>query len=100
MITAIDYHEIIQKKIKELPPLPSAVLRLVAIMEDQNSSAEDVTRILSSDPALAGKVLKLANSSFYGLSGEVSTISRAVVLGTEPPVVPLAFSGSDLEYVS
>lgn len=80
MTTVVDSTELIQKKIKELPPLPLAVRKLVAIMEDQNSSANDVTQILSSDQALASKVLKLANSSFYGLSGEVSTISRAVVI--------------------
>jgi len=80
MTTTLDCTELVQKKIKELPPLPLAVQKLVAIMEDQSSSAEDVTEILSSDQALAGKVLKLSNSSFYGLSGEVATISRAVVI--------------------
>lgn len=80
MTTAVDCNELVHRKIKELPPLPLAVRKLVAIMEDPDSSAGDVTEILSSDQALAGKVLKLANSSFYGLSGEVSTISRAVVV--------------------
>ena len=54
--------------------------KLIGIMDDPNASADDVKEILSSDQALASKVLKLANSSFYGLSGEVSTISRAVVI--------------------
>lgn len=80
MAVAIDCSELVQKKIKELPPLPLVVQKLIAVMEDQNSSAEDVNEILSSDQALAGKVLKLVNSSFYGLSGEVATISRAVVI--------------------
>jgi HD-like signal output (HDOD) protein len=61
------------------------VQKLLAVMRDENSSADDVTRVLSSDQALAGKILKLVNSSFYGMSGEVSTITRAVVV--------LGFSG-------
>lgn len=73
------------KSMGELPQLPVAVQKLLAVMRDENSSADDVTRVLSSDQALAGKILKLVNSSFYGMSGEVSTITRAVVV--------LGFSG-------
>jgi len=73
------------KAMNELPPLPMAVQKLLAVMNDEKSSADDVTQVLSSDQALAGKILKLVNSSFYGMSGEVSTITRAVVV--------LGFSG-------
>jgi len=72
--------ELVLKKIKELPPLPLVVQKLLQVMEDQNSSAEDISKVLSSDQAMASKVLKLVNSSFYGLSGQVSTISRAVII--------------------
>jgi len=70
----------IQARIKDLPALPLAAHKLVLLMQQQNCSAADVTGVLSSDQALAGKVLKLANSSFYGLSGKVVSISRAVVV--------------------
>ncbi len=39
-----------------------------------------MTKVLSADGLLAGKVLKLVNSSFYGVTHEVTTVSRAVVL--------------------
>jgi putative nucleotidyltransferase with HDIG domain len=68
------------QKIKELPPLPLVVQKLIKVMDSDMSSAEDISRVLSSDQAMASKVLKLVNSSFYGLSGQVSTISRAVVI--------------------
>ncbi|MGD9547237.1 MAG: HDOD domain-containing protein [Candidatus Krumholzibacteriia bacterium] len=80
MTVAVSPSELILKRIKELPPLPVVVNKLIRIMESDRSSAEDVKEVLSSDQAMAGKVLKLVNSSFYGLSGEVSTISRAVVI--------------------
>ena len=80
MSVAVDTSELVLKKIKELPPLPLVVRKLINIMENELSSAQDVKEVLSSDQALAGKVLKLVNSSFYGMSGEVSTISRAIVI--------------------
>lgn len=72
--------DLILKQIKELPPLPLVVQKLIKVMDDEMSSAEDISRVLSSDQAMASKVLKLVNSSFYGLSGQVSTVSRAVVI--------------------
>jgi HD-like signal output (HDOD) protein len=65
---------------RNLPPLPEVTRQLLAVMRDEDSSANDVAKVLSADQALAGKVLKLANSSFYGVPNEVTTISRAVVI--------------------
>ena len=67
-------------KVHELPALPLVVHRLLEVTGDRQSSAKDVTRVLSGDEALAGKVLRLVNSAFYGFSREVSTITRAVVM--------------------
>jgi len=65
---------------RNLPPLPAVTRQLLAVLRDENSCADDVTKVLSSDQALAGKVLKLVNSSFYGVPKEVTTITRAVVI--------------------
>jgi len=70
----------IMDRMKNLPPLPTVTTKLLSIIRDERSSADDVNGVLSADQALAGKVLKLVNSSFYGQSGEVSTITRAVVI--------------------
>ncbi len=67
-------------KIKELPPMPVVVQKLLSVVGNEDSSADDVSEVLATDQALTGKVLKLVNSSFYGLSREISTISRAVVI--------------------
>jgi HD-like signal output (HDOD) protein len=75
-----DIKDQVMQAMRDLPPMPLAVQKLLAVMNDERSSAEDVTRVLSSDQVLAGKVLKLVNSSYYGLSGEVATITRAVVI--------------------
>lgn len=70
----------IHARIKNLPPLPLVAHKLITLMKQDDCSADDVTKILGSDQALAGKVLKLANSSFYGMSGQVGSVSRAVVI--------------------
>lgn len=78
--TSTDPRALVLDRIKELPPLPMVVHELMAVMNDTECSGEEVNRILSSDQALASKVLRLVNSSFYGLPGRVSTIPRAVVI--------------------
>ncbi len=72
--------EKIVKQIKDLPPLPLVVQKLLSVVGDGGSSARDVGDVLSMDQALTGKVLKLVNSAFYGLPRQVPTITRAVVI--------------------
>lgn len=77
-------NEVIKARImtvmRNLPPLPEVTRRLLGVLGDENASANDVSKVLSSDQTLAGKVLKVVNSSFYGVQQEVKTISRAVVI--------------------
>ncbi len=80
MSLTMEYTDQILKKIKELPPLPLVVQKLLQVMDDENSSANDISEVLNSDQAMASRVLKLVNSSFYGLSGKVTTVPRAIVI--------------------
>jgi len=69
--------------ISELVSLPEACVRINEMVDDPAYSAEDIGKVISSDPALTVRILKIANSPFYGLSTEVDTVSRAItVLGT------------------
>ena len=71
------------KNVNNLISLPEISLRVNKLASDPNSTADDMARVISQDPALVARMLKIANSPFYGLSKEVDTISRAVsVLGT------------------
>lgn len=85
---------------RNLPPLPAVTRQLLAVMRNENSSADDVTKVLSSDQAMAGKVLKLVNSSFYGVPHEVTKISRAVVLLGFTGVRNLALGFGSVEALS
>jgi putative nucleotidyltransferase with HDIG domain len=66
----------------ELPTLPSIFFTINKMLSDPRTSAFDVGNAISGDQVIASKVLKLANSAFYGFINKVNTISHAIaVLG-------------------
>ena len=68
-----------------LPSLPDVYFRIKQIVDDPEGSMLDLAKAISIDPALTARVLKLVNSPFYGLSGKVEMVSRAVsILGMLP----------------
>ncbi len=64
----------------ELPTLPDVIIRLLSAVDNPESTAPDVARIISSDPALMTKVLKLVNSPFYGMPRQIATLTQATVV--------------------
>ena len=59
---------------------PEIVLRLSELLESDTSSARDFEKVISQDPNLTARLLKLVNSSFYGFSARIDTITRAVAI--------------------
>ena len=48
------------------------------MVEDANSSAQDISKVIMQDANLSARLLRLVNSAYYGLPGKVATISRAI----------------------
>ncbi len=72
----------ILNSVKELPPMPQVVFKTKELIADPNSDAKKIAEVIETDQAIATKVLKVANSSYFGMSGKISSISHAsVVLG-------------------
>jgi HD-like signal output (HDOD) protein len=72
----------ILKSVKELPPMPQVVQKARKVLANPNSSFKDLAIIFVTDQAIATRVLKMANSAYYGLSQRVSSIQQAsVILG-------------------
>ncbi len=69
----------IMQKIEEIPSLPAIVYKVMELVNSEKSSAPDFEKVVARDQALAARMLRMANSSFYSLSRKVSTISDAVV---------------------
>ena len=69
----------IMQKIEEVPSLPAIVYKVMELVNSEKSSAPDFEKVVARDQALAARMLRMANSSFYSLSRKVSTVSDAVV---------------------
>lgn len=67
-------------KLSEVPTLPVVVTRAIQVINDPNSSANDLTDLIVNDQVLAGKILKVANSAYYCLPNKVSNLNRAITL--------------------
>ncbi len=71
-------------KVKDLPPLPTVVMKAMEMSQDPNVSIRNLQQVISQDQALSAKMLRIVNSAMYALRREVSTVSHAVaVLGLE-----------------
>lgn len=67
-----------------LPVLPQVTVRLLKVLDSPDSSSREIARIFEVEPALTARLLKLANSSFYGQRGNISKVQNAVaVLGSK-----------------
>ncbi|MDR2302919.1 MAG: HDOD domain-containing protein [Deltaproteobacteria bacterium] len=72
------------RKIKNLPTVPGIVAKISRMVENPETSAAEVGRLISQDQVLSAKVLRMANSAFFGMSRKISSISQAlVILGFE-----------------
>lgn len=72
--------EEIRRSVHELPALPAVVLELIQSLGDSSISAEQLAVKISHDQAIAAKTLRLANSSFYGLARQVTSIAEATAI--------------------
>ncbi len=81
-------------RIVDLPTLPQVVSTIMSLLDDPTSSAKDINSVMSNDPALAARILKLVNSAFYGLPNRVSSIQSAIAILGFNTVKSLAISAS------
>ncbi len=64
----------------ELPTIPRVLQRLIAALRNPDVDAREISESLSKDPVLSAKVLRLANSSFFGGQRSMASIDAAVAL--------------------
>jgi len=79
-------------ELQRLPMRPSAVTQVLTVLDDEGASARDVASALQTDPTLCARLLHLANSPYFGLSGKVGNVERAVVALGASTVRTLAVS--------
>ena len=67
-------------ELEQLPPARAAALRVVQAVDDGDSGAAEVAAAAAADPGLTTRMLRMANSAYYGLSGHVGSTSFAVTV--------------------
>jgi HD-like signal output (HDOD) protein len=83
MSAAVKLDELLYDSLESLS-LPDVYIRLREVMESDDASMADAAEVLSLDPALAARILRMANSAFYGFRSQVDTVSRAAsILGMQ-----------------
>jgi HD-like signal output (HDOD) protein len=68
------------QEISHIATLPEVTLKIIQLVEDPGSTAQDLHKVIAYDPALCSRLLKVVNSAFYGLPGQIGSINRAIVL--------------------
>ena len=81
-------------ELQRLPAQPISAMRVLRMVDDPHASTADLARLVETDPALSAQVMRMANSPYYGLSQNVSSAGRAVMLLGFTTVRALAVSGA------
>jgi len=65
--------------VEKMPAFPKSVHRILQLTSAVDTSAKEIVKIIESDPIMTIKILKVINSSFYGMPKKVTSTQRAVV---------------------
>jgi putative nucleotidyltransferase with HDIG domain len=93
---ANDVYGKIEDYIKNMPSLPTSVAKVLEVCNNPQTSPADLNHVISLDPVLVGRVLKLINSAYYGLSQQVTNLVRAIIMLGINTVKNLALSSAVL----
>lgn len=78
----------------KLPSVPAVAMRLLELAQDPDCSTKAIVEVIKADPALAVKLLKSANSSFFSFRSEIKTLEQAIPMIGRAAVTSLALSFS------
>ncbi|MBF0472019.1 MAG: HDOD domain-containing protein [Gammaproteobacteria bacterium] len=85
---------LLREELKNLPPLPGSIPKIQAICYNSEASIGDLVAVVERDPLLTANILRLANSSFYGFSGQIGSIHHAISMFGKSTIFGFAISGS------
>jgi len=71
---------VIQSYVGKMPPLPVTVSKVLEICNNPKTSPVDLNQVISLDPVLMGKVMRLINSAYYSLPNQITSLVRAIIM--------------------
>ncbi len=88
-----DFHTVV-RSVGDLPPVPAVATKVLELLGDQNSDNSRLAQIISGDPAVSARLLKVANSSFYSMKRQVKTLDHAIAVVGERTLRSLVLAAS------
>ena len=80
--------------IKDLPPMPVVAVKVLELLNDPNVNYEKLGEVISSDPAVSARMLKVANSAFYSMKRQIKTLEHAIAIVGERTLRSLVLAAS------
>lgn len=99
LITRLTAQEV-AAAVAELPAMPASVTEVIAACDDHDMTVGQLSQVVLRDQSLTASILKLANSSFYGHSRRVTTVTEAVVMLGFSAIKSLAISSHTARLLS
>ena len=79
---------------KNLPSLPHILIKLIEVCNKEESEIKDISQVINKDSSLSAKVMRMVNSSYYGLPKRVTNIEKALLLLGIDAIKNIAVSAS------
>lgn len=89
--------EAILRRIRDIPSLPEVVNRIILLLNEPNTPASEIAKLISYDPGLSSKVLRMVNSAAYGFQRQISSIQHGIMILGFNTVRGLVLSASILK---
>ena len=80
--------------IRDLPPMPAVAVKVLELLNNPNVSYEKLGEVISSDPAVSARMLKVANSAFYSMKRQIKTLEHAIAIVGERTLRSLVLAAS------
>ncbi len=93
----LDY---IVRQVNDMPVLPNRINRIIELTEDSDSTVKDLEKEILMDQSLTSKVLRLANSAYYGYPRKINTISQATILLGFNTIKSIALASTVSKYLN
>lgn len=84
----------IAKEVGDLPAMPVVAVQIIKMFQDPNNSAKQLADVIAKDQAVSARILKIANSSFYSMRGQIKTLEHAIVILGENTLKSLVLATS------
>ena len=88
-----DFQTVI-RSISDLPPMPAVATKVLGLLGDPNVNYQKLGEVISSDPAVSARLLKVANSSFYSMKRRIKTLDHAISIIGEKTLRSLVLAAS------